>query len=98
MWGDEIEKLYRYAIKRYYPPVVNWDKRRFELRCYEILAYENAIRFCMDNPLKDPRDILEGYQLYLEGCVLYFKKKYLRRQEYVKMRGVVINLISKLKE
>ena len=96
MYWDDIGNLLAYASKRYSSPNIHWKKRRFQLRCYEILAYENAMNSCMDNPFTDPNDILEDYLIYLEWCVGYFEKDVKRKEEYIKMKYVILTLLNHL--
>lgn len=95
MKWDDIGVLLEYSLKRYPSPNIRWNKRKFELRCQEILAYETAIYRCMDNPFKDPIDILEDYLMYLASCKASFKRKIDRRENYMYMERVVTHLVAK---
>jgi len=96
MWWDDIWRIQEYSFLKY-PMITGSDERSIELRCFEILAYENVIRACMDNPLKNPRDILEEYYLYLIGASVYFNGRPKRKENYTRMKRVIFCLIKELK-
>ncbi len=96
MYWDDISTLLAYASERYSPPDVRWKKEKFRKRCYEIYAYESVVTIYMNNPFKDPMDILEEYLIYIEGCISYFKDKPSRKKEYAYMKNAIIGLMTKL--
>lgn len=95
MWLEIIGELINYCVIRYPVPEIKWDKRKFELRMLEIFTYEKVLQKCMDNPTKDPIDILEDHLLYLHMAGLEFKDNDIRSDEYKKMKNVMNNLIAK---
>ena len=96
MWWDDIGILVNYAAKRYPELNVKWKDLKFELRSYEIYAYETAISMCMDNIWTEPIDILDDYLMYLEHCIVIFKGHKKREKQYKTMRAVIISLRNQL--
>lgn len=94
-WWDITNKLLAYAVTRYPTPTIKWDKRKFELRSYEIFTYEQVFTICLNKPFTDPIDIFEDYliQLYMAEKEYSHDKK--RLDEYIVMRKVIQNLINK---
>ena len=94
MYFDLIGNLYAYAIDRYKPPKLRWEKRKFEIRCYEIYTYEKLIALCYDNPFRNPKDILEDQQLEIEFDIIRTKNNPKRQQEFIAARNVINSLLN----
>lgn len=94
---NEIGRLSKYSDKRYPKPNLRWSKEAFELRSLEIHTCEDILKQCLDDPTKDPHDILEGYLLYLYWCGLHIGENASRKNKYKIRRNVVYSLLSVIK-
>lgn len=100
MYYKEIGQLLNYMEGNCEEPKLWWSKHRLKEHSIESYAYESAINRCMNNPTKDPKDILEEYLISIAFSIAYFQsnKNYKRQKEYMLIESIVSMLMFEVLE